>query len=49
MPILLFAMGRIEIIRQIYENPAGPPKYMLQIAASWKKKMPEWEYRFWNR
>ena len=37
------------IIHQIYEDPAGPPENLLQIAESWKEKMPDWEYRFWNK
>ena len=37
------------IIHQIYEDPAGPPAYMLKIAESWKENHPDWEYRFWNR
>ena len=37
------------IIHQIYEDPAGPPDNLLRMAESWKKKMPDWEYRFWNK
>ena len=37
------------IIHQIYEDPAGPPAALLNIAESWKENMPGWEYRFWNR
>ena len=37
------------IIHQIYEDPAGPPANLLQIAETWKEKMPDWEYRFWNK
>ena len=37
------------IIHQIYEDPAGPPANLLNIAESWKEKHPDWEYRFWNR
>jgi len=37
------------IIHQIYEDPAGPPPDLLKLAATWKKKMPDWEYRFWNK
>ena len=44
--------GRIKIpriIHQIYEDPAGPPDNMLQIAKRWQDHHPDWEYRFWNR
>ena len=37
------------IIHQIYEDPAGPPQYLLEVASTWKEKMPDWEYRFWNK
>jgi mannosyltransferase OCH1-like enzyme len=37
------------IIHQIYEDLAGPPANLLNIAESWKEHHPEWEYRFWNR
>ena len=37
------------IIHQIYEDPAGPTPDLLRIAESWKRNMPDWEYRFWNR
>ena len=37
------------IIHQIYEDPAGPTPDLLRIAESWKRKMPDWEYRFWSR
>ena len=37
------------IIHQIYEDPVGPPNILLKFAETWKKKMPDWEYRFWNR
>jgi mannosyltransferase OCH1-like enzyme len=37
------------IIHQIYEDPAGPSPELLQIAETWKEKMPDWEYWFWNR
>ena len=37
------------IIHQIYEDPAGPSPDMLQMAETWKKKMPDWEYRFWDK
>lgn len=37
------------IIHQIFEDPTGPPPDMLQMAETWKKKMPDWEYRFWNK
>lgn len=37
------------IVHQIYEDPAGPPVELLKIAETWKKNMPDWEYRFWNR
>ena len=37
------------IIHQIFEDPAGPSPVMLQMAETWKNKMPDWEYRFWNK
>ncbi|MCL2651594.1 MAG: hypothetical protein FWD60_11310 [Candidatus Azobacteroides sp.] len=37
------------IIHQIYEDPEGPPEFLLSLAETWKKLHPEWEYRFWNR
>jgi len=37
------------IIHHIYEDPAGPPANLLNIAETWKEKHPEWEYRFWDR
>ena len=37
------------IIHQIYEDPAGPTDDLLRISESWKKKMPGWEYRFWDK
>ena len=38
-----------KIIHQIYEDPAGPPEHLLQLAESWKEKNPDWEYRFWGK
>jgi mannosyltransferase OCH1-like enzyme len=37
------------IIHQIYEDPAGPPPELLQIAETWKEHHPTWEYRFWGK
>jgi mannosyltransferase OCH1-like enzyme len=37
------------VIHQIYEDPAGPSANELRMAQSWKEKMPNWEYRFWDR
>lgn len=37
------------IIHQIYEDPVGPPEYLLNMATTWKRYHPAWEYRFWNR
>ena len=37
------------IIHQIYEDPAGPPTNLLNIAETWKENHPDWEYWFWNR
>jgi len=37
------------IIHQIYEDPAGPPANLLNIAETWKENHPGWEYLFWNR
>ena len=37
------------IIHQIYEDPSGPPDVLLRMAESWKKFMPDWEYRFWDK
>lgn len=37
------------IIHQVYENIAGPSDLLLQLAKSWKKNHPQWEYRFWNK
>jgi len=38
-----------KIIHQIYEDPAGPPANLLNVAESWKEKHSDWEYRFWNK
>lgn len=38
-----------KIIHQIYEDPAGPPDYLKEVAKSWKEVNPKWEYRFWNK
>jgi len=38
-----------KIIHQIYEDPAGPPANLLNVAESWKENHPEWEYRFWDK
>ena len=46
------ASRRMEIprmIHQIYEDPAGPSPDMLRLAETWKNKMPDWEYRYWNK
>lgn len=37
------------IIHHIYEDPAGPPGNLFQISKSWQERMPQWEYRFWNK
>ena len=44
--------GRMKIpriIHQIYEDPAGPPEFLLELAKTWKEHHPDWEYRFWNK
>lgn len=38
-----------KIIHQIYEDPAGPPEELLELAESWKMYHPGWEYRFWGK
>lgn len=38
-----------KVIHQIYEDLAGPPEYLLNIAESWKEQNQDWEYRFWNK
>ncbi len=37
------------IIHQIYEDPAGPPEWLLTLAETWKEHHPAWEYRFWDK
>ena len=37
------------IIHQLFDGPIGPPPNLLQLAETWKSKMPDWEYRFWNK
>lgn len=38
-----------KIIHQIYEDPTGPSKDLLQLAETWKEHHPDWEYRFWDK
>lgn len=38
-----------KIIHQIYENPSGPPKILLELAKTWEENHPNWKYCFWNK
>lgn len=38
-----------KIIHQVYEDPAGPSNILLEMSMTWKKKHPQWEYRFWDK
>lgn len=42
-------MKLLNIIHQIYEDPAGPSDLLQRIAESWREHNPSWEYRFWNK
>lgn len=38
-----------KIIHQIYENPDGPPEFLIQMSKSWKRNNPDWDYTFWDK
>ena len=38
-----------KVIHQIYEDPKGPPEFLLQSIQTWKELHPDWQYRFWGK